>query len=532
MLLICGEIDLAVGRVFALSPALVWWLCDPEKHSLPLWVGISVALLVSACVGLTSGVITTFLRVPSFITTLGMLFFLNGITLHLIEGSQQFMPGGETFHKIFGSQPERVHALPQLRVLLGARARSRRAGRSSPGRRWGLWTFATGGNLIGAAESGVNVRRIKIGNFVLANFLAGFAGILDSTRITTIVPLQGGPDLMFLAVAGAVIGGTSLFGGVGTVDRQLHRRRRPDHPPHRPEHHRRQRLHVRPDHRPRDPAVDDRERPGRPAAQPREAAVTRSGNDARRRDPRRARLEELRCGDRARRRLDAPGQGRGAGTGRRQRRRQVDADQDPHRLHAAGLGAGSSSTARKWCIRSVDHARSLGIDTVYQDLALVPSLSVAHNMFLKRELTQRHRPVPLAGQPRDAAAARASTSRTSGSARCGRSTPRSRCSRAVSVRRSRSRAPSTPARPRCCSTSRSRRWARAKGRLILDLIRELKERGDVSMIVIAHNYVQVFEVADRVNLHQERDDHVRPPDVRDVGRRADGDRRRRVPGAR
>src|SRR5262249_2733357 len=53
--------------------------------------------------------------------------------------------------------------------------------------------------------------------FILANFLAGFAGIADSTRVTTIVPLQGGPDYMFLAVAGAVIGGTSLFGGQGTV---------------------------------------------------------------------------------------------------------------------------------------------------------------------------------------------------------------------------------------------------------------------------------------------------------------------------
>ena len=83
--------------------------------------------------------------------------------------------------------------------------------------RWGLHTVATGGNLIGAAEAGVNVRMVKIGNFVLANVLAGFAGILDSTRITTIVPLQGGADIMFLAVAGAVIGGTSLFGGQGSV---------------------------------------------------------------------------------------------------------------------------------------------------------------------------------------------------------------------------------------------------------------------------------------------------------------------------
>jgi simple sugar transport system permease protein len=83
--------------------------------------------------------------------------------------------------------------------------------------RWGLHTTATGGNLIGAAEAGINVRMVKIGNFVLANLLAGFAGILDSTRITTIVPLQGGPDLMFMGVAAAVIGGTSLFGGSGSV---------------------------------------------------------------------------------------------------------------------------------------------------------------------------------------------------------------------------------------------------------------------------------------------------------------------------
>jgi len=216
LLLINGEIDLAVGRVFALAPALVWWFCDPDQHGLSLWVGIPLALLASSCVGLVSGVITTYLRVPSFITTLGMLFFLNGVTLHLMAGSQQFMPGGESFKKWFGSQPgeyalffnsEFIWCLVVVFLVQFLLTWTR----------WGLWTFATGGNLTGAAESGVNVRWIKIGNFVLANFLAGFAGILDSTRITTIVPLQGGPDLMFIAVAGAVIGGTSLFGGVGSA---------------------------------------------------------------------------------------------------------------------------------------------------------------------------------------------------------------------------------------------------------------------------------------------------------------------------
>src|SRR4029079_2946907 len=106
MLLICGEIDLAVGRVYALAPAIVYVVSSDERHGFPIWVGVLAALGVSCAVGLTNGLITTFLRVPSFITTLGMLFFLNGITLHLLEGSQQFMPGGETFHKIFGSQPE------------------------------------------------------------------------------------------------------------------------------------------------------------------------------------------------------------------------------------------------------------------------------------------------------------------------------------------------------------------------------------------------------------------------------------------
>lgn len=216
MLLICGEIDLAVGRVYALAPAIVYVVSSDERYGLPIWVGVLAALSVSAAVGLTNGMITTFLGVPSFITTLGMLFFLNGVTLQLLEGTQVFMPGGSTFRDIFGSQPDEyflwlnseffwaLGIILFLQFLL-------------TWTRWGLHTVATGGNLIGAAEAGVSVRRIKIGNFVLANLLAGFAGILDSTRITTIVPLQGGPDLFFIALAGAVIGGTSLFGGSGSI---------------------------------------------------------------------------------------------------------------------------------------------------------------------------------------------------------------------------------------------------------------------------------------------------------------------------
>ena len=216
MLLICGEIDLAVGRVYALAPAIVYVVSSEEQHGFPLWVGVVAALGCSALVGITNGVITTVFRVPSFIATLGMLFLLNGITLHLLAGTQVFMPGGEVFQKIFGSQPD-LYPLYLNSTFYWALGLCLLLQFVLTMTRWGLHTIATGGNLIGASEAGVNVRVVKIGNFVIANLLAGFAGILDSTRVTTIVPLQGGPDLMFLAVAGAVIGGTSLFGGYGSI---------------------------------------------------------------------------------------------------------------------------------------------------------------------------------------------------------------------------------------------------------------------------------------------------------------------------
>jgi simple sugar transport system permease protein len=214
MLLICGEIDLSVGRVFALTPIIMYLTTAPQPDGLglPIWLGVIFGLLAAAAVGLVNGVITTFLGVPSFITTLGMLFFLNGINLRALHGFQVEAPGGDTFRKIFGGYPlwfnsEFWWALLAVVILQIVLVRTR----------WGVHTVATGGNAIGAKESGVNVRWIKIGNFVLCSVLGGFAGILDSTRITSILPLQGGTDIMFLAVAAAVIGGTSLMGGSGTI---------------------------------------------------------------------------------------------------------------------------------------------------------------------------------------------------------------------------------------------------------------------------------------------------------------------------
>jgi simple sugar transport system ATP-binding protein len=150
-------------------------------------------------------------------------------------------------------------------------------------------------------------------------------------------------------------------------------------------------------------------------------------------------------------------------------------------------------------IHSVDHARSLGIDTVYQDLALVPALSVAHNMFLKRELTKGFGPIKWLDNRQMRRRARQyiedigiSTLRSVGAEVATLSGGQRQ---AIAIARSVHSGATTLLLDEPLAAMGAR-----EGKLILDLIRELKQRGDVSMIVIAHNYLQVFEVADRVNL--------------------------------
>jgi simple sugar transport system permease protein len=207
MLLICGEIDLSVGQVYAFSAWIFYF--GVTDWGLPIWLAVVVGLLSGSCVGLVNGIITVGVGVPSFITTLGMIFVLNGITLTISGAFPVETPGGETFFRFFGGSPYSTvyWALGVVVVMTILLTRTR----------WGLHTVATGGNLLGASESGVNVRRVKVGNFVLCSTLGALAGILESVRIDTIQALQGGTPLMFYAVAAAVIGGTSLFGGSGTI---------------------------------------------------------------------------------------------------------------------------------------------------------------------------------------------------------------------------------------------------------------------------------------------------------------------------
>jgi ABC-type sugar transport system ATPase subunit len=147
-------------------------------------------------------------------------------------------------------------------------------------------------------------------------------------------------------------------------------------------------------------------------------------------------------------------------------------------------------------LRSVDHARSLGIDTVYQDLALVNELSVYHNMFLNRELVRwpllHNRAMRrLARQHLDdmgvsIPSVDVEVAKLSGGQR-----------QAIAVARS----VYSEARVLLLDEPLAAMGAK-EGALILDLVRDLKRKGEVSIMIIAHNYAQVLEVCDRVNLLQ------------------------------
>jgi simple sugar transport system ATP-binding protein len=145
-------------------------------------------------------------------------------------------------------------------------------------------------------------------------------------------------------------------------------------------------------------------------------------------------------------------------------------------------------------LRSVDHARSVGIDTVYQDLALVDELTVYHNMFLGRELVRfgllRNRTMRKLARRHleemgvSVPSVDVDVAKLSGGQR-----------QAIAVARS----VYSEARVLLLDEPLAAMGAK-EGGLILDLVRELRGRGDVAIIIIAHNYAQVLDVCDRVNL--------------------------------
>ena len=206
MLLICGEIDLSAGFTYTFVPFV---FMSFYNQGLDVSLSLVLAVLVACGIGLVNGLIRTVFNLSSFITTLGMGFFLEGMTY--IQSNAEPTPppitGGLGDFLGGWRWSELVWALVIVAAMQLALSFTK----------YGVYAQAAGGNPLSAAESGVKVNRVKIATFVLTSLFAGIAGVVDQVRVGSFDPTSGGNDMMFMAVASAVIGGTALLGGSGTV---------------------------------------------------------------------------------------------------------------------------------------------------------------------------------------------------------------------------------------------------------------------------------------------------------------------------
>jgi D-xylose transport system permease protein len=275
--LVLGEIDLSVGYVAAIGAVTMADLAGPN-HDWPWWSAITAALLICAGIGLLQGSIITLVGLPSFVVTLAGLLFWQGVLLKIL-GNGGTIPINDTqINDIASANLSPLTGWIVMLVLValfGALlwrrdTKRRKAGLVAPpptitllkiagalvggialvllcnadrgiivpiqgvpyvvllvvgvlvlwtillGRtRLGRYFYAIGGNAEAARRAGVNLVKIRTTAFLLCSLTAGIAGIVYASRLRSISTSIDGGTLVLYAVAAAVIGGTSLFGGRG-----------------------------------------------------------------------------------------------------------------------------------------------------------------------------------------------------------------------------------------------------------------------------------------------------------------------------
>jgi ribose transport system permease protein len=212
--IITAGIDLSVGSVLVFSGVIAGKLMQEVGGNNwgVILVGLVGALVAGTAWGTVNGVLITKARVPPLIVTLGTLGMSLGIAQVITDGVDlREIPFKlvDTIGtgKLFNQLPYLVIIAAVVAVVFGVVLAATRFGR---------YTYAIGSNVEAARRAGINVDRHLIKIYALAGFLAGLAGFMNLARFSTTT--IGGHDTDNLsAIAGTVLGGTSLFGGVGTI---------------------------------------------------------------------------------------------------------------------------------------------------------------------------------------------------------------------------------------------------------------------------------------------------------------------------
>jgi D-xylose transport system permease protein len=275
--LLLGEIDLSIGFVAGVGAVLLAELVKPSVDW-PWWAAIGVALIVCALIGVLQGTLITRIGLPSFVVTLAGLLFWQGVMLKILGTGGSILIQNKIINDIASGTLTKLAGWVVMAVIVlvfGVRtwrrdARRRDAGLVAPpptltlakilavlfggvaivllcntdrgiitpvfGVPWvillvfgilALWTFvlgrtkfgrfvyAIGGNAEATRRAGINLPKIRTIAFMLCSLTAGIAGVVYASRLRSISTSLDGGTLVLYAVAAAVIGGTSLFGGRG-----------------------------------------------------------------------------------------------------------------------------------------------------------------------------------------------------------------------------------------------------------------------------------------------------------------------------
>jgi ribose transport system permease protein len=217
-ILISGEVDLSVGSTYALSGLITGMLIIQQWMLLP---AIVVGLLIGVGVGLINGLLSTYGKLPSFITTLGMLSIVRGAALLITDGQPvtvnirqgalpdvfaQFEFIGQGY--LFGQIPMQLVFFIVI-AIIGWVVLALTT--------YGFRVYAVGGGQKAARVSGIKVFSVKVWAFIIMGGLAGLAGILSMAFLPSGQAGRTGLGLELDVIAATIVGGASLSGGEGTI---------------------------------------------------------------------------------------------------------------------------------------------------------------------------------------------------------------------------------------------------------------------------------------------------------------------------
>jgi ribose transport system permease protein len=203
----CAEIDLSVGSVAGLSSVVT----AMALASYGLLAGIAAGLAVGLVVGSINGALVSQLGIPSFLVTLGMLGIAAGVAQRITDSAPQPILS-DTYNLMFGGG--NFGPVPGLLVWMALAVALGAVGLAKT--RFGRQVLATGGNRTAADFTGINTKRIKFQVLLISATAAAVAGMLYAGRLES-GRFQWGAGDELSAIAAVILGGTSLFGGAGTV---------------------------------------------------------------------------------------------------------------------------------------------------------------------------------------------------------------------------------------------------------------------------------------------------------------------------